>query len=202
MVLPAWPLPLRQRTRRLTPRGGSGLAPNSQPGQTLPIRIPCGSLTRVDRVEFLRLKLGLTNNLPPASGALVDDAASRLRQRLASSVMFAQVEVEVTDDPERLLVALVRFRPDTPERQVASFLEAVWITELRLSGLDVFNFLVEDGHVELEAVTGDQESGYFLSLQLIALEGEAQDFEGRPSSPSELPVETESSPTKKRFWKK
>ena len=83
-------------------------------------------------------------------------AASKLHRRLASSAMFAQVEVEVTEDPERLLVALVHYRPGTPKRQVASYLEAVWITELRLDGLDLFHFLVEDGHVELEAATGDQ----------------------------------------------
>jgi hypothetical protein len=152
----------------------------------------------VDRVEFMQLRDALTANLPPAAGALLEDAASRLRRRLVSSVMFAQVEVEGTDDPERLLVALTRFRPGTPERQVASFLEAVWITELRLSGLDVFNFLIEDGHVELEAATGDRDSGYFLSLQLIALVGDARDFDGDSKPP---PPETEA-PSKKRFWKK
>ena len=143
----------------------------------------------------------MTVNLPPATEAQTAQAAASLRRRLASSVMFAQVEVEVTDDPERLLVSMVRFRPGTPERQVASFLEAVWITELRLDGLDVFNFLIEKGHVELEAATGDRASGYFLTLQLIALQGDAQDFEGRPSSPVELPVADEP-PTKKRFWNK
>ena len=168
----------------------------------MPIRLLWGSLTRVDRPEFVQLRGALTTNLPPASGALVDDAASRLRQRLVASVMFAQVEVEVTEDAERLLVAMVRFRPGTPERQVSSFLEAVWITELRLSGLDVFHFLAEDGHVELEAVTGDQESGYFLSLQLIAVEGDAQDFEVSADTATPPPVETDASRTKKRFWKK
>ena len=155
----------------------------------------------MDRVEFVQLREAMTVNLPPASGAQTADAAAKLRRRLVSSVMFAEVEVEVTEDPERLLIAMVRFRPGTPERQVASFLEAVWITELRLDGLDVFNLLVEDGHVEFEAATGDRDSGYFLSLQLIALEGEAADFEGRPSSPAEIPVESDA-PTKKRFWKK
>lgn len=152
----------------------------------------------MDRVEFIQLRDALTANLPPASGALLDAAAARLRRRLVSSVMFAQVEVEVTEDPERLVVALVRFRPGTPGRQVSSFLEAVWITELRLSGLDVFNFLVEDGHVELEAVTGDRDAGYFLSLQLIAIEGDAEDFAADSAQP---PVETDA-PGKKRFWKK
>ena len=127
--------------------------------------------------------------------------------------MFAQAEVEVTEDPQRLLVALVRYRPGTPERQVSSFLEAVWISERRLPGLDVFHFLAEDGHVELESVTGDQDSGYFLSLNLIAIEGSTEDFEGSTtdfegsanleSSADETrpPVETEAPPTKKRWFR-
>ena len=168
----------------------------------LPIRLPSGSLTSVDRVEFVRLRAALTNNLPPASGALIDAAASRLRQRLVSSVMFAQAEVEVTEDPQRLLVAMVRYRPGMSERQVSSFLEAVWISELRLPGLDVFHFLSEDGHVELESITGDQDSGYYLSLHLIAIEGSAEDFEGRTQDFETLaPVTTDAPPTKKRWFR-
>jgi hypothetical protein len=155
----------------------------------------------VDRAEFLRLRAGLTTNLPPASGALIDAAASRLRRRLVASVMFAQVEVEVTQDPERLLVALVRYRPGTPERQVCSFLEAVWISELRLPGLDAFHFLAEEGHVELESVTGDQESGYFLTLHLIALEGSAEDFEGSPEGETAPAAKADAPPAKKRWFR-
>jgi hypothetical protein len=142
----------------------------------------------------------MTVNLPPATAAQTAEAAASLRRRLVSSVMFAQVEVEVTEDPERLLVSMVRFRPGTPERQVASFLEAVWITELRLDGLDVFNTLVEKGHVEFEAATGDQASGYFLSLQLIALEGAAEDFDGSAERQSQ--PDPEAPRTTKRFWRK
>src|SRR4051794_19877369 len=70
-----------------------------QQASQLPTRLSSGSLTTVDRVEFLRLRTALTTNLPPASGALLDAAASRLRRRLVSSVMFGQVEVEITEDP-------------------------------------------------------------------------------------------------------
>jgi hypothetical protein len=167
-----------------------------------------GHARRVDRAEFMQLREAVTNNLPPASGAPLSDAAARLRRRLVASVMFAQVEVEVTDDPERLLVALVRYRPGTRPRQVSSFLEAVWVTELRLSALDAFNFLVEDGQVELEAVTGDQGAGYFVSLLLVALEGDAQDFDGEQTpvddadgaTPSPYPADA--SRARKRFWRK
>ncbi len=69
------------------------------------------------------------------------------------------------------------------------------MSELRLPGLDVFHFLTEDGQVELESVTGDHESGYFLSLQLIAVEGGA-DFEPLP------PINTDAPPTKKRWLRR
>ena len=150
----------------------------------------------------MRLRVGLTANLPPASGALVDAAAARLRRRLVSSVMFTGVEVEVTEDPDRLLVALVRYRPGTAERQVSSFLEALWISELRLPGLEVFNFLTEDGHVELEAVTGDQAAGYFLSLNLIAVEGTSEEFDGSADFENPTPSTTDAPPTKKRWLRR
>ena len=116
--------------------------------------------------------------------------------------MFTQVEVEVTEDPLRLLVAMVRYRPGTPARQVSSFLEAVWISELRLPGLDVFHFLAEEGHVELESVTGDQASGYFLSLHLIATEGSAEDFENRADAGTPPHVTTDAPPSKKRWLRR
>ena len=168
----------------------------------MPIGYSSGSLARVDRLEFVQLRHALTANLPPAQDALINAAASKLHRRLMSSVMFAQVEVEITQDPERLLVAMVRYRPGTRTRQVASYLEAVWITELRLPGLDLFHFLIDDGHVELESVTGDQASGYFLSLHLIAIEGSDEDFDGS-SEPKFQPSPKSDAPrTKKRFWMK
>ena len=78
----------------------------------------------------------------------------------------------------------------------------MWISELRLPGLDVFHFLAEDGHVELESVTGDQESGYFLSLHLVATEGSAEEFENKadPETPPRVP--TDAPPTKKRWLRR
>lgn len=154
----------------------------------LPIRLPLGSLRTVDYREFSQLRAGLILNLPPADAAVLDSAAVKLSQRLVASAMFAEVEVETTGDPHRLLVGMVRYLPGTPESQVSSFLEAVWISELRLPGLDAFHFLAEDGHVELESVTGDKTFGYFLTLQLIAEEGTAEDFQTRPPAETDVPA--------------
>jgi len=118
--------------------------------------------------------------------------------------MFAQVTVEKTEDPERLLVAEVRFRPGAPVAKVSSYLEAIWVSELRLPGLGEFTFVVEDGQIELESFTGDNASGYFLTLHLLAEEGQAQDFQA--PDPSELdPVEVEQEEdraAKKRWFRR
>jgi hypothetical protein len=156
----------------------------------------------VDNREVRRLKDGLVINLPPAAGAVLDTAASTLRRRLATSDMFADVEVEVNEDTDQLLVALVRYRPGTPARQVASYLEAVWISELRLPGLDAFHFFVEEGHVELEAVTGDQDSGYFLTLHLIALASDSEDFEASSAATARRQAEADASAAKKGWFRR
>ena len=130
----------------------------------------------MDYREFRRLREGCISNLPPASAAVLDAAASQLRRRLEASAMFAGVTVETSSDPERLLVALVHYRPGAPTAQVSSHLEAVWVTELRLPGLDAYNFHTDGGHVELESFTGDKSSGYFLTLHLVAEEGTAEEF--------------------------
>jgi hypothetical protein len=153
----------------------------------------------VDRVEFVQLRAGTAAALPPASGAALSAAASKLRGRLASSAMFTQVEVEVTADPDRLLVGMARYRPGTSERQVSSVLEAVWVTELRLPGLDAFHFTTDDRYVELESVTGDHQSGYFLTLNLIAVEGTPEDFEGH--EPAQSAPALGGPRTKRRFWR-
>jgi hypothetical protein len=113
--------------------------------------------------------------------------------------MFAEVTVETTEDAERLLVAEVRYRPGTSVAKVSSYLEAIWVSELRLPGLDAFNFLTKDGHVELESFTGDRASGYFLTLHLLAEEGHDQDF--RDPDLAELSL-TEDQTVKKRWFRR
>jgi hypothetical protein len=130
----------------------------------------------MDLVAFRLLRDGLTTNIRPARGADLDSAGAKLRNRLVTSTMFAKVEIEETDDVNNLLIGLVHYRPGVSVRQVAAYLEAVWVTELRLEGWDAFSFQVEKGHVELEAATRDTESSQFLTLHLIALEGSATDF--------------------------
>jgi hypothetical protein len=133
----------------------------------------------VDYREFRRLREGGISNLPPAPDDVLDAASVRICERLSSSAMFAGVTVERTLDPERLLVASAYFRPGEPVAKVRSYLEAIWVSELRLPGLDAFSFHTNVGHVEFESFTGDKSSGYYLTLHVLAEEDQAGDFEER-----------------------
>lgn len=154
---------------------------------------------QVDYREFRRLRAACISNLPPAADTVIDSAVSGLERRLSSSTMFAQVTVEKSQDPERLVVAEVRYRPGAPLAKVSSYLEAIWVSELRLPGLGEFNFHIEDGHVELESFTGDKNSGYFLTLHLLAVQGEPGDFD-RPE-PAQ-PAAAREPAAKKRWFRR
>ena len=45
--------------------------------------------------------------------------------------MFDEVEVEHTDDPDQLVIALCHFKPDLSERDVAQLVERLWEQRVR-----------------------------------------------------------------------
>jgi hypothetical protein len=147
-------------------------------------------------MAFQKLRGGLTANISPATGAELEGAAARLRKLLKSSAMLAQVEVETTDDPDQLLIAMVRYLPGMSAPEVAGYLEKSWLSELRYLGWDAFSLLVEDGHVELEAATMDGDASHFVTVHLVASEGVPADFE----APAVVPSEWVSAPKPARRW--
>ncbi len=158
----------------------------------------------MDFLEFRRLRAGGISNLPPAPDEVLAAAADRLSRRLLSSVMFAGVVVERTQDPERLLVASTYFRPREPVAKVRSYLEAIWVSELRLPGLDAFAFHADGDQVEFEAFTGDKSSGHFITLHLLAEEDQPDSFAERQRADAATGhhgrTKTESAESTKKRW--
>lgn len=125
----------------------------------------------MELMAFQKLRGGLKTNVSPASGVELEAAESRLRALLTSSAMFGWVEVESTDDPDRLLIAMVNYRPELSEQDIVSYLQRAWVGELRYLGWDAHSFLVEDGHVELEAATMHGDASHFVTLHVVARSG-------------------------------
>ena len=80
---------------------------------------------------FHRVRTAIQENASPGAGAELESVESTLREMLMSSGVFEEVEVEHTDDPDQLVIALCQFRPFYTERDVAQRLEAIWGERVR-----------------------------------------------------------------------
>ncbi|MGZ4444951.1 MAG: hypothetical protein ACXVXC_17445 [Nocardioidaceae bacterium] len=125
----------------------------------------------MDLMAFQKLRGGLKANVSPATGETLEAAEARLRTLLTSSVLFGNVEVASTEDSDRLLIAMVNFRPGTSEQLVSEYLRQAWTNELRYLGWDACSFLVEDGHVELQAATLHESASHYITLHIVATAG-------------------------------
>jgi hypothetical protein len=121
----------------------------------------------MDLISFQTLRGGLQLNVAPAPQAPRAAAVERLRAVLATSGTFADVEIEATDDPDRLVAGLCTYSPDHPEADIVDTLTRAWAAELRYQGWEGHSFLVEDGHVELQAATVRADRSHFLTLHLV-----------------------------------
>jgi len=122
----------------------------------------------VDLISFQTLRGGLQRNVAPAPPQSRTAAVERLRAVLATSGFFADVEVEPTEDGDRLVAALCSYSPDRAEDEVVDALTRIWSAELRYRGWEGHSFLVEEGHVELQAATVRADRSHFLTLHLVA----------------------------------
>ncbi len=106
-------------------------------------------------------------NAAPATSQVRSVFEVALRQELLASGLFAELEVGGTDAEDHLLVAIGSFRADAGDAEVAAAVELAWAT-VAFHHWQAGAFLVEDGHVELQAATLDRPAGRYVTLHLVA----------------------------------
>ena len=117
---------------------------------------------------FHRVRTAIQENASPGSGAELESVESTLREMLMSSGVFEEVEVEHTDDPDQLVIALCQFRPFYTERDVAQRLEAIWGERVRYPFWESHALSTDKDFVEFEAASRSGESGHYVTVHLIA----------------------------------
>ncbi len=80
----------------------------------------------MEMLKFHRVRTGIQVNAAPGRGEQLASMEGALREKLLDSGLFEEVEVERTDDPDQLLIALCQFRPFYTEADVAERLEQIW----------------------------------------------------------------------------
>lgn len=119
-------------------------------------------------MQFHRLRTAIQGNAAPGSARDLATVEGSLRSLLMSSGLFVDVEVERTDDPDQLVIALCTFDPHVSEAAVAGQLERLWADRVSFPFWEAHALLVEDEHVELEAVSRPSPVGGYVTVHLVA----------------------------------
>jgi hypothetical protein len=119
-------------------------------------------------VHFHTLRSGVQRNASPATARALVAMESTMRDLLTRTGLFDTVEVEHTDDPDQLVVALCQYRHNLSEDQVAAAVERIWEEEVSYTFWEVHSTTADDGYVELEGATRESVLGRYATLHLVA----------------------------------
>lgn len=119
-------------------------------------------------VEYSKLRTGVQLNARRATLPEVRSTALELQRELKATGFFANVEVDWTDNADRLVVAMCTFHPGLTDEQAAVRLEQVWQDKVRFGYWAAHSTLVTKGQVELQAATLRTVGGPYLTLHVVA----------------------------------
>jgi hypothetical protein len=122
----------------------------------------------MDLLNFHRLRTAIQVNASPGIGADLEVVEVNLREVLMASGVFEEVEVEHTDDPDQLVIALCQFRPFYTEQDVAVRLEEIWSDRVRYPFWEAHAVRTHDDHVEFEAASRIGPLGHYVTVHLVA----------------------------------
>jgi hypothetical protein len=119
-------------------------------------------------LQFHRMRTAVQDNAFPGKEEELTTVEHTLRERLMASGIFEEVEVEHTDDPDHLVIALCKFLPYFTEADVARHLERIWADRVSYPFWEAHALHVEDEHVEFEAASRHSSGGHYVTVHLVA----------------------------------
>ena len=122
----------------------------------------------MDLLQFHKMRTAIQGNAYPGSGTDLATMERNLRDLLMASGIFEEVEVEHTDDPDRLVIALCHFKPDYSEQDVAAHVERMWHDRVRYPYWEAHTLVVDKEHVEFEAATRSSNTGPYVTVHMVA----------------------------------
>jgi hypothetical protein len=122
----------------------------------------------MDLLQFHKMRTAIQGNAYPGSGTDLATMERNLRDLLMASGIFEEVEVEHTDDPDRLVIALCHFKPDYSEQDVAAHVEQLWHDRVRYPYWEAHTLVVDKEHVEFEAATRSSNTGPYVTVHMVA----------------------------------
>lgn len=125
-------------------------------------------MSGTDLIGFHKLRTAVQDNAWRGSAEDVLAVERKLWSALVSTGVFADVEVDRTDDPDRLVIAMCRYPFQLAAEVAAETLERVWVDRLRYDFWEAHTLIVARGQVELEAASRCGSDGHFVTLHVLA----------------------------------
>ena len=122
--------------------------------------------------EYYTIRRGLQHSAPAPDAGTVAAMELELRTALWATGMFHSVEVDHTDDPDRLVIAMVSFSPEIDASEAALALARVWTKHVAYGFWKAETIRVDKGHVELQGSTRFSLRGHYATVHVIATEAE------------------------------
>ncbi len=122
----------------------------------------------MELTQFHTLRTAVQDNAAAPSGVELASMEGDLRDLLMASGLFEDVEVETTDNPDALVIALCQFKPEHNESDVAGALERIWNDRVRYPFWEAHSILTAPEHVEFEGATRFSSSGHYATVHLVA----------------------------------
>lgn len=122
----------------------------------------------MELTQFHTLRTAVQGNALPPSGVALASIEGDLRDLLMASGFFEEVEVEITDDPDALVIALCQFKPEHKETDIAGALEHIWQDRVRYPFWEAHSMIVAPEHVEFQGATRFSSAGHYATVHLVA----------------------------------
>jgi hypothetical protein len=122
----------------------------------------------MELTQFHTLRTAVQDNAAPPTGVALASMEGDLRDLLMASGLFEDVEVDTTDNPDELVIALCQFKPEHKESDVAGALERIWQDRVRYPFWEAHSVIVAPEHVEFEGATRFSSAGHYATVHLVA----------------------------------
>jgi len=122
----------------------------------------------MELTHFKTLRTAMQGNATPPSEVELASMEEGLRDQLMASGLFEDVEVETTDNPDAMVIALCHFKPEVEESDVAGELERVWERGVRYPFWEAHSMIIHPEHVEFQAATRFSSVGHYATVHLVA----------------------------------
>jgi hypothetical protein len=122
----------------------------------------------MELMDYRKMRTGIQLNAAPAAAHEVRPMAKRLQGSLMATGLFADVEVDTTDNLDALVIAMCTFPTAMGPDRLAHWLQQLWQERLSFPCWEAHATLVDDDQVEFLGATRESLGGPYVTLHIVA----------------------------------